>query len=133
MWGYLKTLTQLAARDLQAQYAPPGTRTRACVSSTINEQVHEKTVVGSLEVSIEDQPATDITDDLALGQVVGEAILDGLGAEAPYWLRRVLGLVIEGLTISEAATAVGQSRYSLRRALRRWAKPAATTATLRNG
>lgn len=127
VWGYLKAMVRLATRDLLAQYAPPGMRTRARISPEPDNGVNEAAVIAPRQALGGDRPALDFTEDVALSHVTGKMIVDGLEADAPDWLRRVLGLVIEGLTVTEAAAAVGLSRYAVRRALGRWAKPAATS------
>ncbi|MEV4630465.1 hypothetical protein AB0J90_29805 [Micromonospora sp. NPDC049523] len=133
VWGYLRAMTRLAARDVLAQYAPPGTRTRAHVSPEPNSHVKEAGAMTSRQVLVEDRPSVAVAEDVALGQVVSEMIMNGLEAEAPSWLRHVLRLVVEGLTVTEAAAVVGRSRFAVRRALGRWAKPAATLAALEKG
>jgi hypothetical protein len=124
--GYLKNMTRLAARDVRAQFARPGTRTRERAAErdaaiTVNDPV-------SLRITTmpEDTAARELADEVAVASVISSMILDGLGAGAPSWLRRVLALIVEGLTLTEASAAVGQSRYAVRRAVDRWAKPVAS-------
>ena len=51
----------------------------------------------------------------------------GLGAipdTAPPWLRGTMELMYyEDLSLTEEAVAVGQSRFSVRRAINRWVRP----------
>jgi hypothetical protein len=127
--GYLKSITRLAARDVRAEYARPGARTRERASDR-GAEMSVKDAITLRPASRPDEPADgELADDVALSRLVSKTIITGVPSAAPSWLPRVLGLVVEGLSITEAAPAVEQSRFAVRRALRRWAKPAATSAT----
>ncbi len=66
----------------------------------------------------------EYVEDVVLSWIVTAEFLGAVSGNAPGWLRRALSLVVEGLTITETAKAVGVSRFTLRRALYRWAAPA---------
>ena len=58
-----------------------------------------------------------------LGAIMVASFIDAVPAEAPAWLSAALSLAVEGLSITETADALQISRFQLRRALNRWARP----------
>jgi hypothetical protein len=126
--GYLKSMVRLAVRDIRVQHAPPGARTREWASESDREEAMSQAVVRHGEPLVDDA-AAELAEDVALARVVSKTIIDHVSSSAPAWLPGLLGLIVEGLTITEAAVAVGQSRFAVRRALCRWVKPTATLAT----
>jgi hypothetical protein len=66
----------------------------------------------------------EYVEDLVLSWTVTAEFLGAVSGDAPGWLRRALSLIVEGLTITETAEAIGVSRFTLRRALYKWAAPA---------
>jgi hypothetical protein len=112
----------LAARGVREQEALPGTPRRP-----------KRDAAGEPGIVMPPVPIQDVVvpgdgveyaEDLVLSGIVTAEFLGAVSGDAPGWLRRALSLVVEGLTITETAQAVGVSRFTLRRALCRWAASA---------
>jgi hypothetical protein len=123
-WAYLRTMLLLAVRDVRAKEAPAGAPRRP----KRNEGGESGGVLPplSLQDALIPDDKIEYFEDLVLSEIVTVAFIDAVPAEAPAWLGRALSLVVEGLTITETAAAVGVSRFVLRRALNRWAVPQAS-------
>jgi DNA-directed RNA polymerase specialized sigma24 family protein len=130
---YLHKIVRLAARDIRAQFAPPGTPTRPRRNEDgefmpTNPPLTLDQVVSAGEEAVtmaETILADADIEDLVLGVLGARALLDLVPDQAPTWLREVLALAANGHTVSEAAAEVGQSRFAVRRAINRWALPQA--------
>lgn len=122
-WAYLWTMLLLAARDVRAKEALAGAPRRP----KRNEEGEYPDVLPPLPLqdALIPDDKIEYLEDLVLSEIVTAAFIDTVPAEAPAWLGRALSLVVEGLTITETAAAVGVSRFVLRRALNRWAVPQA--------
>jgi DNA-directed RNA polymerase specialized sigma24 family protein len=133
--AYLHQIIRLAARDIRAQFAAPGTSTRPRRDEggefvPTDPPLTLDLVVGAGEeaVTMAETIVADVdVEDLVLGVFGARALLDLVPDQAPTWLREVLALVANGHTVSEAAAEVGQSRFAVRRAINHWALPQAIT------
>jgi len=122
-WAYLRVMLLLSARGIREQEAVAGTPRRP------KRDADGRPGIVIPPVPIQDALVPDdgieYVEDLVLSRIVIAEFLGALSDDAPVWLRRALSLVVEGLTITETAKAVGVSRFALRRALRNWAATAA--------
>ena len=124
-WAYLRVMLQLAARGVREQEAVAGTPRRP------KRDADGEPGIVVAPVPIQDAVVPDdgieCVEDIVISWVVTAEFLNGVPDDAPVWLRRALSLVVEGLTITQTAKAVEVSRFTLRRALGRWAAPVAGT------
>ena len=121
-WGYLREMVRLAARDVHDREAPAGVPRRP------RRDAKGKMGPAALPVTLEAQAAGDAVEefeDRVLGAIMAASFIDAVPAEAPAWLSAALSLTVEGLSVTEAADALQVSRFQLRRALNRWARPLA--------
>jgi hypothetical protein len=122
-WAYLRVMLQLAARGIREQEAVAGTPRRPKRDADgIPGLVIPPIPIQDAVVPDED---IDYVEDFVLSRLVTAQFFDAVSDEAPGWLRRALSLIVEGLTITETAKAVEVSRFTLRRALDKWAAPPA--------
>jgi hypothetical protein len=134
--AYLHQICRLAARDIRAENAPPGATTRPRRDEDgefvpTDPPLSLDRVVGAGEeaeaVTLSETIVANVdVEDLVLGVLGAQALIDLVPPEAPPWLRKAMALIAAGDTLSEAAAQVGQSRFAVRRALTRWALPQAT-------
>lgn len=121
-WGYLREMVRLAARDVREKESPAGMPRRP-------RRDVESEAAPALPVPFEPQTAADDTaggfEDRVLGAIMAASFIDAVPAEAPAWLSAALSLAVEGLSVTQAAEALQVSRFQLRRALNRWARPLA--------
>jgi hypothetical protein len=131
--AYLYQIVRLAARDIRAENPHPGATTRprrdeegefvpADPPLTLDRVVS----AGEEAITLAETIVADVdVEDLVLGVLGAQALLDQVPHEAPAWLREALALIAGGHTISEAAAQVGQSRFAARRAINHWVLPQA--------
>lgn len=121
-WAYLRVMLLLAVRGVREQEALPGTPRKP-----------KRDAAGEPGIVIPSVPIQDVVvpddgieylEDLVLSWIVTAEFLSAVSGDAPGWLRWALSLVMEDLTITETAKVVGVSRFTLWRALSRWAAPA---------
>ena len=122
-WGYLREIVRLAARDVRDRESPVGMPRRP------RRAAEDDAGPALLPVPFESaQPAGDVAEDFEdrlLGAIMAASFINAIPAEAPAWLSTALSLTVEGLSVTQAADALQVSRFQLRRALNRWARPLA--------
>jgi hypothetical protein len=134
--AYLYQILRSAVRDIRAENPSPGATTRprrdedgeyvpADPPLTLDQVIS----AGEEVITLAETIVADVADveDLVLGVVGAQALLDLVPPEAPDWLRETLALIAAGDTISESADEVGPSRFAVRRAINHWALPQATS------
>ena len=121
-WAYLRVMLLLAARGVREQEALPGTPRRPKRDADGEPGIVIPPV--PIQDAVVPDDGIEYVEDLVLSWIVTAEFLGAVSGDAPGWLRRALSLVVVGLTITETAKAVGVSRFTLRRALYRWAAPA---------
>jgi DNA-directed RNA polymerase specialized sigma24 family protein len=122
-WAYLRVMLQLAARGVREQEAVAGTPRRPKRDANGEPGIVVPPV--PIQDGVVPDDGTEYVEDTVISWIVTAEFLDGVPDDGPVWLRRALSLVVEGLTITQTAEAVDVSRFTLRRALDRWAAPAA--------
>ena len=122
-WGYLREMVRLAARNVHDEEAPAGTPRRP------RRDAEGEVVPVLLPVPLEEgHEAGDVAEgfeDRVLGAIIAASFIVAVPAEAPAWLSMALSMAVEGLSVTETADALQVSRFQLRRALNRWARPLA--------
>ena len=121
-WTYLRMMLLLAARGVREQEALPGTARRPKRDAGGEPGIVIPPV--PIQDAVVPDDGIEHVEDLVLSWSVTAEFLGAVSADAPGWLRRALSLIVEGLTITETANAIEVSRFTLRRALYRWAAPA---------
>lgn len=120
-WGYLREAVRLAARNVHDREALAGTPRRAQSRTTGEpDQVLLPVPFEEGQVTVN---AVEAFEDRVLGAITAASFIDAIPAEAPAWLSTALSLAVEGLSVTQAADALQVSRFQLRRALNRWARP----------
>ena len=120
-WTYLRMMLLLAARGVREQEALPGTPRRPKRDSGGEPSIVIPPV--PIQDSVVPDDGIKYVEDLVLSWTVTAEFLGAVSGDVPRWLRQALSLIVEGLTITETANAIGVSRFTLRRALCRWAAP----------
>ncbi len=121
-WAYLRVMLLLAARGVREQETLPGTPRRPKRDADGEPGIVIPPV--PIQDAVVPDDGIEYVEDLVLSWIVTAEFLGAVSNDMSGWLRRALSLVVEGLTITETAKAVGVSRFTLRRALSRWAAPA---------
>jgi hypothetical protein len=120
-WAYLRVMLLLAARGVREQEALPGTPRRPKRDSGGEPSIVIPPV--PIQDAVVPDDGIKYVEDLVLSWTVTAEFLGAVSGDVPRWLRQALSLIVEGLTITETANAIGVSRFTLRRALCRWAAP----------